>query len=274
MEVEVEELGAVVLHVRHRHGARRGEHEGVASLFLLPDVLALGVVALGPRLDGFQVIGEVAVELLGGRQQGHRLLLVGAFLCEHDHRLAIAGFGERALERHRVGRAAVEQEPSVDVDHARHHGQACRGAHVVELLGQAGDLDVIGLAERDVAHHGIETRGVGVEGLVVKGIEVVLHLVVEERGTYDVARLGELVGAHVALVVAKCQVDAAAAAELARQVVRGHEGAGRHAPCRGKACKAALHEDVEHAGGKDAAKAAAFKYERNVVSHGASLSAV
>ena len=193
---------------------------------------------------------------------------------EHDHCLAIAGLGERALERHRVGCAAVEQKPPVDVDHARHHGQACRGAHVVELLGQAGDLDVVGLAKRDVAHHGIEARGVGVEGLVVKGIEVVLHLVVKKRGTHDIAGLGELVGAHIALVVAEGQVDAAATAELTCEVVCGHEGTGRHAPCRGEARKAALHEDVEHAGGKDAAETAAFKYERNVVSHGASLLAV
>ena len=100
---------------------------------------------------------------------------------------------------------------------------------------------------------------------------VVLHLVVKKRGTHDIAGLGELVGAHIALVVAEGQVDAAATAELTCEVVCGHEGTGRHTPCRGEARKAALHEDVEHAGGKDAAEAAAFQYERDVVSHGASL---
>lgn len=238
---------------------RSGAMMNARPALLFPEVVALRVVALGPRGERLEVVRVVRVQPLGGRQERRRRLAVGPFAGEDHEGPSNAGLPEGPGERDRVGGSPVEVEPAVYPDDARDDRQARRCAQVVGLLRQTVDGDVVRAPEEDVADRCVEARGACVERRVVEGVKLVLHVVVEERRAHDVARRGELVGAHVPPVVAVGEVDAYRAADLPRDVARPDQRARRDSPYRSEAVDAVLEQDIEDARREHAAEPAPFE---------------
>ena len=224
---------------------------------------ALDVVAVVARLDSLEQIRIVSITRTRGRHKFVGLLFVRTVLGDDDDRAVEARLLEHMLDRNRIGHAAVDVFVPVDLDRRGHQRQRGRGAHGIEIEHGAFDRQVGSGSKEHVRRDGIHLDGAGVERLVVKGIQAILDVVEDKVVAHDGARGRKRRRTHVAVVVAKGQIDSVGTTDLVRLVVHAVEGAGRYAVHR-RDLDTGLHEDVEHARGKLPAKAAALQDERDL----------
>ena len=226
-------------------------------------MLALLVVALMPALDGVEQIRILPIARTGGRHHLIRPLFVCAMLREHDHRAIIARVLENVLDGHRIGHAAVEVQMAVDLDRLRHKRKRRGCAHDVDVEHGVFDLQVRRRPEDDVGRDRHERHRVLQVGLVVERIETVLHVVQHEVVADEAAAAREGLGAHIALIIAKCEVDAVGTTDLVGLVAQSVQDARAHA-IAGIGLDVVLHQHVEDARRELPAEAAAFEDDRRL----------
>ena len=171
-----------------------------------------------------------------------------------------AGIFQYMLHRHGVGDSAIKVEMPVELDNRGDKRQRRAGAYGVQVEGRILDGEIVGGAKNNIGDGDVELEGVGLKRLIIKGVDVILDVIEQEVVAHHASAFGKRLGAYVTRVAAKGEVQAIAAANLLGFEVDAVKSTGRYA-IAGIDCDALLQEDVEHAGCKLPAEAAAFKYQ-------------
>ena len=231
----------------------------------------IGIVVVAARTDRDVLDGGVLL-IATVLRSNHKGTMCG------DIALGQLGRGareaKRGLEGDGVGRAAIEVAVAADLHHGRHKGQAGGGADARHVVGQGTHGQVARGAENDVGGNGVHLQRIGIEGVVVAGVQLVLDLLINEVAAGQIAGTHERHKGHEAPVIAEGQYDAHGTANLVALEAHGIHGARRRPP---HACElvaeAIFHQDVQDARSEDPAVPPALEHQRDpILSHSASFS--
>ena len=207
-------------------GGIGAEDEGVALGLLAGDIaqfLVVHLVSVFPGGDESWIAAEVAAD---EPPVAEGLLQVVGGLGEDDE-VATEALLLEVAQGDGVGNAAIDEPLVADGHYLGDNGHGGRGKDpVVEVLSEAVEAAVDGLAGKDVGADEMELHGTAVEGRDVEGVEVLRKGVVGKTGTEDASGGKERPEAAVARVVSVAQIIAEDSSRLTALVVAAETGSG------------------------------------------------
>ena len=241
-------------------GGFGAEDEGVALVLLAGDVaefLVVHLVAAFPGGDECGIAAEVATD---EPPVAEGLLLVVGGLGEDDE-VATEALLLEVAQGDGIGNAAVDEQLVADGHDPGDYGHGGGGEDpVVELLGEAVEAAIDGLAGKDVGADEMELHGAAVESGDVEGVETLGKGVVGKTGAEDSASGEQRPEAAVAGVVGVAQVIAQDASGLSALVVTAEAGSGGNAD-ESVEGYVELEEHVKDACGEKSTHGTAFQYQ-------------
>ena len=112
------------------------------------------------------------------------------------------------LNRYGIGGATIQIQVPVDLDRLRNQRQGRGGAHSVDVERCIANRQVRGGSEHHIRGACIHFHGIRQIGVIIEGIKAILHVVEHEIVANHAAGGNERLSAHVARIIAKCQVHA------------------------------------------------------------------